>query len=143
MLACLQIFQRVLGEGEDIVLIDVVLRVCALVGRAVAILHRELAATVSDTEHSALVFGVALLCLKHVQLAYPINLRVPSTQRIDAEGLCNLGVACFFLIADAGEQRRQVEEQAVVVFCPSRAFESDELGAVVGIHFKSFVDGVR
>ena len=129
-LSCLQIFQGVLGECEHIVLIDIVLRVGALVGGTIGVLHGELTATVANAEESAQEVGIALLSLPDIHLAYPINLAVPITKRIDAVGLRELGVAGFFLIADAGDERGKVEEQTVVVFCPAWTLEGDELGTV-------------
>lgn len=137
--ACLQIFQRVLGQREHVVLIDVVLRVCALVGRAVGVLHGELAAAVTDAEQGALEVGVALLGLPHVHLAHPPYLAVPRAERIDAVGLRTLCVASLLLVADAGPERGQVEVQAVVVCLrgfvipvPARALEGNELVWVWG-----------
>ena len=127
-LSCLQIFQGVLCKCEHVVLIDIVLRVGALVGGTIGILHGELAATVANAEESALEVGIALLSLPDIHLAYPVNLAVPSTKRIDAVGLRELGVAGFFLIANTRDERGKVEEKAVVVFCPARPLEGDELG---------------
>ena len=98
-----------------------------LVRSTVGILHRELATTVTDTEQCALELGVALLSLPDIHLTYPPDLTVPCAERVDAVGLCTLGVAGFFLVADACPEAGKIEVQAVVVFRPSRALEGDEL----------------
>ena len=46
-----QVINAVLGQLQDVRLARVVLRRGTLVGRTVVVLHRELAAAVTDTEH--------------------------------------------------------------------------------------------
>ena len=139
-LSCLQIFQAVLGQSEYIVLIRVVLRMSALVRGAVRILHRELTASITDTEYSSLEFGIALLCFPNIQLRNPVNLRIPCSKRIDTESLCHLGITSLLLIANSCPKRRKVEEQAVVVFCPTSSLEGNEFGTVVRFYFLALVD---
>ena len=102
-LSCLEVLDAVLGELQDVVLIDVVRWVSAEVRRAIGVLHREVEATVADADDGALELGVALLSLPYVELADPVNLAVPCGERIDAIYLCELSVASFFLIAYARE----------------------------------------
>ena len=113
---------------------------CTLVGRTVGVLHRELAATVTDTEECALELGVTLLGFPDVHLTNPPDLTVPSAERIDAVGLGTLCIASLIGVTDTGPQTRQVEVQTVVVFCPTRTLEGDELRVGSGLHFQSFVD---
>jgi hypothetical protein len=72
-----QIFYAVLGELKNILLARVVLRSCTLIRCAVLVLHRELAATVTDAEHCTATLLVSLWSLRstlgfpYIQLRYP------------------------------------------------------------------------
>lgn len=142
LLSGLQIFQRILSQSQHIILESIVLRVCALIRCTVGVLHRELTTTVTDQDDGSLELGVTLLGFPYIQLAYPIDLAVPCAERIDTEGRCALCIASLFLITDASPERRQVEEQTVVVFCPAWTLEGDKLRTVGALHLKTLEDGV-
>ena len=136
----LQILDGVRGHLQDVALIGIVLRVGALVGRAVEILHRELAAAVADAEDGALELGVAGLSLPHVELADEVNLAVPRAERIDAIDLGEQAVALLVLILLAGEDGGNVEVEAVVVFRPAGTLDGDELAAVADLGTDAVVE---
>ena len=75
-----QIVDAVLGHLQDVTLARVVLGVGALIGRAVFVLHRELATSITDTEDGASTclesFGShrSGLGLPDVELRNPIDL---------------------------------------------------------------------
>ena len=75
-----QILYAVGGQFQDITLTGVILGFGTLIGRAVLVLHRELATAITDAEHSAATLLESLrslrrtLSLPNVELRNPVHL---------------------------------------------------------------------